>query len=147
MTPGGEPEGRLSGLFDYANIAAAWLALVWPLALAALIQPGLSKLRRAVVLGLVVAFVTALVLTESRNGWGALVLALPIVLGPISWPWLVPLLAVGLGVLIVSVVPGVPLLLQSPARLLVPEGIWGRLSDSQHAGCLLYTSPSPRDRG
>jgi hypothetical protein len=26
MTPGGEPEGRLSGLFDYANIAAAWLA-------------------------------------------------------------------------------------------------------------------------
>ena len=124
MTPGGEPEGRLSGLFDYANIAAAWLALVWPLALAALIQPGLSKLRRAVVLGLVVAFVTALVLTESRNGWGALVLALPIVLGPISWPWLVPLLVVGLGVLIVSVVPGVPLLIQVPARSLVPEGIW-----------------------
>jgi len=134
MTPGGEPEGRLSGLFDYANIAAAWLALVWPLALAALIQPGLNKLRRGVVLGLVVAFVTALVLTESRNGWGALVLALPIVLGPISWPWLVPLLVVGLGLLIVSVVPGVPLLIQAPARSLVPEGIWGRLSDSQHAG-------------
>ena len=134
MTPGGEPEGRLSGLFDYANIAAAWMALVWPLALAALIQPGLSKLRRSVVLGLVAAFVTALVLTESRNGWGALVLALPIVLGPISWPWLVPLLAVGLGLLIVSVVPGVPLLIQTPARSLVPEGIWGRLSDSQHAG-------------
>ncbi|MDP7995676.1 MAG: O-antigen ligase family protein [Synechococcus sp. SP2 MAG] len=133
MTPGGEPEGRLSGLFDYANIAAAWLALVWPLALAALIQPGLSKLRRAVVLGLVVAFVTALVLTESRNGWGALVLALPIVLGPISWPWLVPLLVIGLGLLIVSVVPGVPLLIQAPARSLVPESIWGRLSDSQYA--------------
>ena len=134
MTPGGEPEGRLSGLFDYANIAAAWLALVWPLALAALIQPGLNKLRRGVVLGLVVAFVTALVLTESRNGWGALVLVLPIVLGPISWPWLLPLMSVGLGVLIVSVVPGVPLLIQAPARLVVPEGIWGRLSDSQHAG-------------
>lgn len=134
MTPGGEPEGRLSGLFDYANIAAAWLALVWPLALATLIQPGLSKLRRGVVLALVVAFVTALVLTESRNGWGALVLALPIVLGPPSWPWLVPLLVVGLGLLFVSVVPGVPLLLQDPARSLLPEGIWGRLSDSQHAG-------------
>ncbi len=134
MTPGGEPEGRLSGLFDYANIAAAWLALVWPLALAALIQPGLSKLRRSVVLGLVAAFVTALVLTESRNGWGALVLALPIVLGPMSWPWLVPLLVVGLGLLTLSVVPGVPLLIQAPARSLVPEAIWGRLSDSQHAG-------------
>ena len=39
IDPGGKPEGRLSGLFDYANIAAAWLALVWPLMLAALVQP------------------------------------------------------------------------------------------------------------
>ena len=96
MAPGGEPEGRLSGLFDYANIAAAWLALVWPLMLAALVQPGLDRRRRSVVLILAVALVTALVLTESRNGWGALVLALPLVLGPVSWPWLLPLLALGL---------------------------------------------------
>jgi O-antigen ligase len=41
---------------------------------------------------------------------------------------------VGLGLLTLSVVPGVPLLIQAPARSLVPEAIWGRLSDSQHAG-------------
>ncbi len=134
MAPGGEPEGRLSGLFDYANIAAAWLALVWPLALASLIQPGLNKLSRIVVLGFVVTFVTALVLTESRNGWGALVLALPIVLGPLSWPWLLPLLGVVLGIVILSVVPGVPQLSQDLARMVVPEPIWHRLSDSQYAG-------------
>ena len=134
VTPGGEPQGRLSGLFDYANVAAAWLALVWPLALAALIQPGLSKLSRTVVLGLVVALVTALVLTESRNGWGALVLALPIVLGPVSWPWLIPLLVVAIGVVILSVVPGAPPFVQDSVRMLVPETIWGRLSDSQYAG-------------
>ncbi|MEI7666433.1 MAG: ligase, partial [Synechococcaceae cyanobacterium ELA263] len=32
---GGNPPGRLAGLFDYANIAGSWLALAWPFALAA----------------------------------------------------------------------------------------------------------------
>ena len=38
MSPGGEPLGRLSGLFDYANIAGAWLALVWPFSLGMLLS-------------------------------------------------------------------------------------------------------------
>ena len=134
MAPGGEPEGRLSGLFDYANIAAAWLALVWPLMLAALVQPGLDRRRRGVVLMLAAALVTALVLTESRNGWGALVLAVPLVLGPVSWPWLLPLLALALIPVVLAVLPGVPELLQDPARALVPESVWSRLSDSRYAG-------------
>ena len=134
MAPGGEPEGRLSGLFDYANIAAAWLALVWPLMLAALVQPGLDRRRRGVVLMLAAALVTALVLTDSRNGWGALVLAVPLVLGPLSWPWLLPLLALALIPVLLAVLPGVPALLQDPARALVPESVWSRLSDSRYAG-------------
>ncbi|MGC6482997.1 MAG: O-antigen ligase family protein [Synechococcus sp.] len=134
VEPGGNPEGRLSGLFDYANIAAAWMALVWPLLLAALVQPGLTRSRRTVVLILAVALVTALVLTDSRNGWGALVLAVPLVLGPVSWPWLLPLLALALVPVLVAVVPGVPAPLQDPARALVPESVWSRLSDSRHAG-------------
>ena len=134
MAPGGEPEGRLSGLFDYANIAAAWLALVWPLMLAALVQPGLNRPRQVVVLTLAAALVTALVLTDSRNGWGALVLAVPLVLGPVSWPWLLPLLALALIPVLLAVLPGVPALLQDPARTLVPESVWSRLSDSRYAG-------------
>ena len=134
MAPGGEPEGRPSGLFDYANIAAAWLALVWPLMLAALIQPGLNRTRRVVVFSLAAALVTALVLTESRNGWGALVLAVPLVLGPVSWPWLLPCLALALVPVLLAVLPGVPALLQDPARALVPESVWARLSDSRYAG-------------
>ncbi len=134
MAPGGRPEGRLSGLFDYANIASAWLALVWPLTLAALVQQGLNRWRRVVVLTLAVLLVVALVLTESRNGWGSLVLVVPLVLGPPSWPWLIPLLVLALLPVLLSVLPGVPLLLQDPARTLVPEPLWARLSDSQYAG-------------
>jgi hypothetical protein len=43
LHPGGNPEGRLAGLFDYANIAGAWMALVWPLLLAQLLRPGLGR--------------------------------------------------------------------------------------------------------
>ena len=134
MAPGGRPEGRLSGLFDYANIASAWLALVWPLTLAASVQQGMNRWRRVVVLTLAVLLVVALVLTESRNGWGSLVLVVPLVLGPPSWPWLIPLLVLALLPVLLSVLPGVPLLLQDPARTLVPEPLWARLSYSQYAG-------------
>jgi len=132
LTPGGEPSGRLSGLFDYANIAGAWLAMVWPFALAALVQPGLSVRRRAVVVVLAAAQVAALLLTDSRNAWGALVLAVPVVLGPPSWPWLLPLLLLALLPVLLAVLPGVPLVLQQPARALVPDGIWSRLTDSRY---------------
>ncbi len=132
VTPGGEPSGRLSGLFDYANIAGAWLAMIWPFALAALVQPGLSVRRRAVVVVLAAAQVAALLLTDSRNAWGALVLAVPVVLGPPSWPWLLPLLLLALLPVLLAVLPGVPLLLQQPARALVPDGIWSRLTDSRY---------------
>jgi hypothetical protein len=39
LKAGGNPPDRLAGLFDYANIAGAWLVLVWPLALAPCSSP------------------------------------------------------------------------------------------------------------
>jgi O-antigen ligase len=134
LRAGGNPPGRLAGLFDYANIAGSWLVLVWPLLLAALLQPGLVRWRRAVVLLLAVSLVTAVFLTDSRNAWGALVLALPLVCGPRSWRWLLPGLAVVLLLVAAASVAWVPELLQAPARSLVPEAIWGRLSDLHFAG-------------
>ncbi|MEB3332490.1 MAG: O-antigen ligase family protein [Synechococcaceae cyanobacterium] len=134
IKPGGNPPGRLAGLFDYANIAGSWLALAWPLALAALLQPRLAPGRRAVVALIVLLLVAALFLTDSRNAWGALLLAIPLVTGPFSWPWLLPLLLALLAVIAAASLVGVPEVLQSPARALVPEAIWGRLSDLHYAG-------------
>jgi hypothetical protein len=134
LKAGGNPPGRLSGLFDYANIAGAWLALAWPLALAALGQPGLGPARRSVVLLIAAGLVVAVFLTDSRNAWGALALALPLVAGPWRWPWLLPLLALPLLIVGMASLPGVPAMLQEPARHWVPAVIWGRLSDLQYAG-------------
>ena len=134
LEPGGNPPGRLAGLFDYANIAGSWLALAWPFALAALVQPALSRAARGTALAIAAALVAALVLTDSRNAWGGLVVALPLVLGAATWTWLLPMLLVGLGIIAAATLPGVPEVLQDPSRQLVPEGIWSRLSDLQYSG-------------
>lgn len=134
LHPGGNPPGRLSGLFDYANIAGAWLALAWPFALAALLQRRLGPVRRGVALLIAANLAAALFLTDSRNAWGALLVALPLVVGPTSWPWLLPLLLLAVALITLASVGGVPGPVQATARALVPEAIWGRLSDLQFAG-------------
>ena len=134
LHPGGNPEGRLAGLFDYANIAGAWLAMAWPFTLAALLQPFLGWRQRLGVFVIVAAMVAAVFLTDSRNAWGALMLTVPLVAGPASWSWLLPLLALGLGLVAAATLPGVPSVLQGPAQQLVPQAVWARLNDLQFAG-------------
>ena len=134
LKAGGNPPGRLAGLFDYANIAGAWLALAWPFALAALLQRPQPWRKRLPALLITVGLVAAMALTDSRNAWGALVLALPLVAGPARWIWLLPLLLLLLIPVGLASLPGVPLVLQAPARALVPGVIWERLSDLEFAG-------------
>ena len=78
--------------------------------------------------------VAAVFLTDSRNAWGALILTVPLVAGAASWSWLLPLLAIGLGLVAAATLPGVPALLQGPAQQLVPQAVWARLNDLQFAG-------------
>jgi len=131
---GGNPPGRLAGLFDYANIAGAWLAVAWPFALAALLQPRRGLAGRLIALAIAASLVICLFLTSSRNAWGALLLAVPLVVGPGSWLWLLPLLLIAVTLIALASVNGVPALLQLPARSLVPAAIWERLSDLHFAG-------------
>lgn len=134
LNAGGNPPDRLAGLFDYANITGAWLSLVWPFALAALLQPRLRWPGRSAVLAIAAAVVASIFLTDSRNAWGALLLALPLVAGPLSWRWLLPLLLLALVPVALATIPGVPAVLQEPSRALVPQAIWGRLNDFNFQG-------------
>ena len=134
------PLGRLSGLFDYANITAAWLSGVWPFCLASVLHPFILGRNRAISFALLIAFISGMILTDSRNAWGAIFLALPLVFGSASWSWLIPLMLICLLPVIIAVLPFFDFGIQQFARSIVPESIWMRLND-----CLLYTSPSPRD--
>ncbi len=133
LSPGGNPLGRFSGLFDYANIAGAWLALVWPFCLAGLIESFLNKRYR--VLFLIISFfiVLSLILTDSRNAWGGLVLAIPLVVGVSSWLWLLPLMFVFALPILLAVLPGIEFSIQSFARNIVPDALWMRLNDMKFA--------------
>ena len=128
VAPGGEPSGRLSGLFDYANIAGAWLGVVWPLMLACVLRPD-GWWRRSGALALALSTAVAVLFTQSRNAMGALALALPLVVGPLQWTWLLPLLAVLTVPLALAVLPGIPIGLKSWSVALLPDRIAERLLD------------------
>ena len=122
VAPGGKPVGRLSGLFDYANVAGAWLGVIWPLMIAAVLRPDGWR-RRGAALVLALAAGTAVLLTQSRNAVGGLVLALPLVIGPSSWLLLLPVLLLVSSPLLLALLPGVPTGLRSGAMALLPDSI------------------------
>ena len=136
LAPGGQPEGRLSGLFDYANIAGAWLAVVWSFALAAVLARRDPPWYRALAFLLSVAIVVAVVLTRSRNAMASLPLAVPWVLGPAQWWWLLPLFLLFSAPLLLAVLPGVPPAIQQWAEALLPSSLRQRLLEGQSTDSL-----------
>ena len=131
VSPGGEPLGRLSGLFDYANITAAWLSGVWPFCLASVIHPFIFERNRVVSFALLIAFISAMIMTDSRNAWGAIFLGLPLVFGSASWSWLIPLMLICSLPVIFAILPVLDFGIQQFARSIVPDSIWMRLNDFQ----------------
>ena len=130
VAAGGKPIGRLSGLFDYANVAGAWLAVIWPMMIAAVLRPdGLRRRGAALVLVLATSF--AVVLTQSRNAMGGLALAFPLVIGPAHWIWLLPFMLLLSSPLLLVVLPGIPTGLRQGAMALLPDSILERLLESE----------------
>ena len=138
LAPGGEPSGRLSGLFDYANIAGAWLGVVAPVMLAAVLRPD-GWPRRVSALMLVLATAIAVLLTQSRNGMAALALAVPLVIGPLRWFWLLPLLVLLASPLLLVALPGIPVGLREVALRLIPEPILARLLEEKGEAAWKHT--------
>ena len=131
VEPGGKPEGRLSGLFDYANIAGAWLAMVWPLiggsgAARSEAARAFCRARSGRRLGggsgahRIPQWMGCACVGRS-SGAGAAQLAL---VGAAAGSWLLP---------VVLWCSPVPAFLQDPARQVVPDALWARLNDSQYA--------------
>ena len=75
--------------------------------LAAVLRPD-GWWRRTAALVLTLSTVVAVLLTQSRNAMGAVALAVPFVLGPIQWLWLLPLMLLLASPLLLVVLPGIP---------------------------------------
>ncbi|MFB2894717.1 O-antigen ligase family protein [Aerosakkonemataceae cyanobacterium BLCC-F50] len=136
IAPTGNPPGRMSANFMYANILAAYLTIVFILNLGLLIEnfPKKTNPQSPVPspqsLFLIVALLgnaLALLLTNSRNGWAIAVFACLTFAIYLGWRWLIFIVSGISGIVLLSAFAPSPI--REPFRKIVPYFIWGRLSD------------------
>jgi O-antigen ligase len=136
----GNPPGRMSSVFPYANILASYLALIWPLALGGWFQVwGDRPQRRQRIWGwavLLVVLLLGLLLSDSRNAWG-------VVLGTtLAFAWyerwhVLVGLSVALGTATYWAAFGS--LGQGWLRQIIPSFLWRRLTDEDYPIRLVAT--------
>ena len=139
LIAGGEPAGRMSSLFMYANIFAAYLLIAFTLGLGLAIdayQMGWRGVRREpgwrlffLILMLIMAII-GLILTDSRNAWGLACLTSLAFALYLGWRWLV--VAIGLAAGTVAWAAWGPSFGRDTLRQLVPAYFWQRLSDEMY---------------
>lgn len=137
----GTPPGRMSAVFNYANVLANYLVITLAIALGlwleALTQLGHPKHWRkgdrglwgkvgglALVVGL---NAIALILTNSRNAWGIAAIAGLAYALYFGWRWLVAGVSVLVGIILGAAFAPPPL--QTALRTVVPAFFWARLTD------------------
>jgi O-antigen ligase len=133
LIPKGEPSGRMSSVFMYANILAAYLSVVFPLTLGLWIDT--YRYRKNLKLlwflsATVIAEIVGLVLTSSRNCWGiAFVICIAFSLY-VGWHWLVTIIGAIASIIFWSAFGINPS--RNWLRQIVPNYIWGRLADEMY---------------
>jgi O-antigen ligase len=136
ILPGGNPPGRMSSVFMYANILAVYLQMAFILGLGLWIETFQSLRQRGdkfqgvqllVWSVLVISNAIALILTNSRNVWAIAVLACLAFALYVGWRWLV--LGVTAAATTILWAAFGPELGRQSLRSLVPAFFWARLSD------------------
>jgi len=136
---GGNPPGRISSVFVYANVLATYFCFTFAMSLGLWVeavknqqvadqslkpwqqyQPwwlGLVVLGNAATLGL----------TDSRNAWAIALFTIVIFAIYLSWNWLLAgITAISTAILVAAFAPAP---MHSPFRQVVPASIWMRLND------------------
>ncbi|MEA5506377.1 O-antigen ligase family protein [Halotia wernerae UHCC 0503] len=149
IAPGGDPPGRMAGLFMHANTFAAYLAIAFTLGLGlwleewrlgigyrfrrinnhlvAIPQPSCPLLFLTVT---VIANFVALILTDSRNGWAIAIVACLAYAFYQGWRILVGgVLGVAASILLAAFAP---LAIAKIFRQVVPAFFWARLNDDMY---------------
>jgi O-antigen ligase len=136
FAPGGEPRGRMSSVFMYANLLGIYLLMMLILAIGLWVATYRSRrLENNHLCNAQLSFLTlaigldslGLFLTDSRNAWGLAFLAFLLFALYLGWRRL----AWGFAGIawIVSIASWGPVSLREGLRQIVPAVIWGRLSD------------------
>jgi O-antigen ligase len=142
LPPGGNPVGRMSSVFIYANSIAAYLQMVFIFGLGLLVdtyehhasRPDDDPIWKSPTLLSLVAFLSicglCLILTSSRSAWiGALLSSLVFTIYQ-SWYWLVGIVSAIATVILSAAYAPAPL--KAPLRSIVPRYFWARITDEMY---------------
>lgn len=141
LAPTGNPPGRMSSVFMYANILAAYLAIAFILSLGLLIEkislildrenPNPSKpypISHLIFLTLVViGNAIGIILTNSRNAWAIAPLACLAFAVYLGWRWLLAAVTAIAGIILAAAFAPSPI--NQFLRKIVPAFFWARLTD------------------
>lgn len=134
---GGNPEGRLSSVFMYANLCSVYFVMILPLALGLGLdcfqqwqRSGKSRdLRRAIALEIILlGDGIGLILTNSRSAWAILLVILLVFAVYLGWNKLVLAIAALAGTVLWSAWGPFG---KDRLRQIVPAYFWARLTDEQ----------------
>ena len=124
----------LTGLFNHANYAGAWLTIILPLCLSQSFNNSKKYLKKNVLKTILVGIILCIILTNSRNAWGSAILTLPLVFGISSIKWFLPLiLSISSFILVVTnnIFKGN---IQEFLRNNIPDKIWLEFTDLGFSG-------------
>lgn len=132
LAAGGDPPGRMSSVFDYANVLANFAAIAGTLALGLWVRAWRERRGRAIALWTAVLLgnAIALIWTSSRNGWGVAFLVCVAYAGFLGWRAIVA--GVGAIAAVVLASAYAPSPLAQLLRQIVPAYFWARLTDDLH---------------
>ena len=133
IVPLGVPPGRMSSVFNYTNFLAIYLAIALMLAIGLWLEnwqrAGNFKVQ-TLLTTILLADISGLILTSSRNAWGLAIFSLIAYAFYLGWRWLVwGVVGMAIAILWASFVPTMG---GTQLRRIVPSFIWTRLSDQLH---------------
>jgi len=149
IAPGGEPPGRMAALFMHANLLAAYLAIIFTVALGLLLeqwQLQINKLKVKsqnaknsflltstplpfLILIVITSFI-ALILTNSRNGWAIAMIACLAYALYQGWRILVGGVVAVVATILLAAFAPTPI--AQIFRRVVPAFFWARLNDEMY---------------
>ncbi|WP_413200694.1 O-antigen ligase family protein [Nostoc piscinale] len=134
VAPGGEPPGRMAALFMHANLLAAYLAIIFTVGVALLLEQWQSRKRKKSLIGLLtlilIASFAALILTNSRNGWAIAMIACLAYALYQGWRILVGGVVGVISTILLAAFAPSPI--AQVFRRVVPAFFWARLNDEMY---------------
>jgi O-antigen ligase len=139
---GGNPLGRMSSVFSYANSLAAYLQMVFIVTIGLLADlfeqrsmiQGKSSCWKSLTCWLLLSILGlcagSLILTSSRGAWTAAIFGSLVFAVHQGWYWILGMMTTITTIVLSAAY--VPAPLQEPLRLIVPRYLWGRINDNMY---------------